>query len=204
MLNVVLLEPEIPSNAGNVGRTCALAGACLHLVKPYGFDLTDRALKRAGMAYWSGLGVVEHASWEAFLQEALGLGSIEEAGRAPGSPGVHLLTKRGARLYTQASYRDGDFLVFGKESTGIGRPVLDARPDLCERVPMLPDADAVEDASAWHARHERLVHDACGNFVQPDAEASGDKPRIGSLNLSNAVAVALFEALRQLGFPGML
>lgn len=226
MLNVVLYEPEIPSNTGNIGRTCVVTGARLHLVRPYGFELSDPLLKRAGMAYWPNLQVYEYDGWQDFLD------------RNPGAR-LHLLTKRGARVYTEAVYRDGDFLVFGKESTGIPRAVLDAHPELCERIPMLPDAASLDNAVAWHAHHEQLAHahsggngaggggagggdaaheggaahgteglgggaargvfrtDICGNFVD-DASA-----QISSLNLSNSVAIVLYEALRQTGFPGM-
>lgn len=211
MLNVVLLEPEIPSNTGNVARTCVVTGARLHLVRPYGFELSDRMLRRAGMNYWGSVHVTEYASWDDFLERALGARFLAEAGR-PGAPGpqVHLLTKHGGRTYAESTYHDGDFLVFGKESTGIGRPILSQRPDLCERIPMLPDSASLADAPAWHARHEALRRDACGNFVAPEPSgapgdaAAGQAPAISSLNLSNAVALVLYEALRQTGFPGMV
>ncbi len=209
MLNVVLFEPEIPSNTGNIGRTCVVTGARLHLIRPFGFELSDPLLKRAGMAYWPNLQVDEYAGWDDFLA------------RNPQAR-LHLLTKRGARTYAESTYRDGDFLVFGKESTGIDRDILAAHPDLCERIPMLPDAASLDNAAAWHAHHERLAGgkasgqapgvggtttsagsapafrtDICGNFVD-DAT-----PQISSLNLSNSVAIVLYEALRQTGFPGM-
>lgn len=209
MLNVVLFEPEIPSNTGNIGRTCVVTGTRLHLIRPFGFELSDPLLKRAGMAYWPNLQVDEYAGWDDFLA------------RNPGAR-LHLLTKRGTRTYAESTYRDGDFLVFGKESTGIDRDILAAHPDLCERIPMLPDAASLDNAAAWHAHHERLAGgkasgqapgvggtttsagsapafrtDICGNFVD-DAT-----PQISSLNLSNSVAIVLYEALRQTGFPGM-
>lgn len=206
MLNVVLFEPEIPSNTGNIGRTCVVTGARLHLIRPYGFALSDPLLKRAGMNYWHNLDVAEYDSWDDFRT------------RNPGAR-LHLLTKRGARTYTQATYRDGDYLVFGKESTGIPRTILQENPELCERIPMLPDAVALDDAPQWRARHDALAAgapdptgtrtDICGNFVAetpgrpagaPDqAETAG----ISSLNLSNSVAIVLYEALRQIGYPGM-
>ena len=198
MFNVVLLEPEIPSNTGNIGRTCVVTGTRLHLVRPLGFELSDPLLKRAGMAYWPNLQVDVYDGWDDFLA------------RNPGAR-LHLLTKRGARTYTESTYQDGDFLVFGKESTGIDRDILAAHPDLCERIPMLPDAASLDNAATWHARHELLAHgeggpgaaapalrtDICGNFVD-DATT-----HISSLNLSNSVAIVLYEALRQTGFPGM-
>lgn len=198
MFNVVLLEPEIPSNTGNIGRTCVVTGARLHLIRPLGFELSDPLLKRAGMAYWPNLQVDVYDGWGDFLA------------RNPGAR-LHLLTKRGSRTYAESTYRDGDFLVFGKESTGIDRDILAAHPDLCERIPMLPDAASLDNAATWHARHERLAHgeggpgaatpalrtDICGNFVD------GATTHISSLNLSNSVAIVLYEALRQTGFPGM-
>lgn len=194
MLNVVLFEPEIPSNTGNIGRTCVVTGARLHLVKPYGFSLTDQALKRAGMNYWHSLDVAQYEGWDDFLAR---------------NPGVrlHLLTKRASKVYTQASYRDGDYLVFGKESTGIPEAILASMPQCCERIPMLPDAVALDDGASWHAGHEALVGpdapssttrpDICGNFVRTGFAG------ISSLNLSNSVAIVLYEALRQTGYPQM-
>jgi len=192
MLNVVLFEPEIPSNTGNIGRTCVVTGTRLHLIKPYGFALTDPLLKRAGMNYWHNLDVREYEGWNDFLA------------RNPGAR-LHLLTKRAEQVYTQATYRDEDFLVFGKESTGIPASVLAAHPTCCERIPMLPDAVALDDAPQWRARHDALASgnadpvrpDICGNFVA--REDAG----ISSLNLSNSVAIVLYEALRQVGYPGM-
>lgn len=190
MLNIVLVEPEIPANTGNIGRTCVLTGSRLHLVRPLGFELTDRAVQRAGLAYWQSLNLQVHESWAEFERTCLG-GAYDH---------VHLLTKAGGRTHAEARYRDGDWLVFGKESSGLRRELLEAHPDRCERIPMLAD-DALRNASAWHERHDRLHpelrRDICGNFVD---EREG---RITSLNLSNAVAIVAFEALRQLGFPGM-
>lgn len=184
MLNVVLFEPEIPSNTGNIGRTCVVTGTRLHLVKPYGFQLSDPLLKRAGLAYWPNLGLVEYEGWDDFLA------------RNPGAR-LHLLTKKARTAYCEAVYRDGDFLVFGKESTGIPAVILQANPQLCERIPMLPDAVSLDNAVAWHERHEQMHPDICGNFTD------GSTPQISSLNLSNSVAIVLYEALRQTGFAEM-
>lgn len=192
MFNIVLFEPEIPSNTGNIGRTCVVTGSQLHLVGPLGFELTDPLLKRAGMNYWHNLAVCTYNSWDDFATRNP---RAFEPGR------LHLLTKRAERIYSDATYTDGDYLVFGKESTGIASTILEAHPDACERIPMLPDAVALDDAPAWHARHETLAGNArrpdiCGNFVRSDAG-------ISSLNLSNSVAIVLYEALRQTGFTGM-
>lgn len=199
MLNVVLFQPEIPSNTGNIGRTCVVTGTRLHLVKPYGFTLTDAALKRAGMNYWHNLDVLEYEGWGDFMARTPELADHPER--------LHLLTKRASRVYTQTSYRDGDYLVFGRESTGIDQEILSAHPQCCERIPMLPDAMALDDGPTWHAHHESLAGpdaptsqtrpDICGNFVRTGFAG------ISSLNLSNSVAIVLYEALRQCGYPGM-
>ena len=190
MLNVVLVEPEIPANTGNIGRTCVLAGARLHLVGPLGFELSDRAIERAGLAYWESLDVRNYRSWSAFCKENLDATLSH----------CHLLTKAGGRIYTEATYEDGDWLVFGRESAGLDAALLSAHRERCERIPMLGD-EALSNAEAWHASHTRLHpelrRDICGNFVDPR------QSQITSLNLSNAVAIVVFEALRQLGFPGM-
>ena len=199
MLNVVLFQPEIPSNTGNIGRTCVVTGARLHLIRPYGFNLTDAALKRAGMNYWHSLDVREYEGWDDFIARNPELATHPER--------LHLLTKRASRVYTQATYRDGDYLVFGRESTGIDQEILASLPQCCERIPMLPDAMALDDGPAWHAHHEELAGqdapaaqtrpDICGNFVRTGFAG------ISSLNLSNSVAIVLYEALRQTGYPGM-
>lgn len=191
MLNVVLVEPEIPANTGNIGRTCVLTGSRLHLVGPMGFSLDDKAVQRAGLAYWQSLDLSTYASWQQFVQTNFGNGLDDS---------VHLLTKAGSRIFASSSYDDGDWLVFGKESAGLDKALLDEHPHLCERIPMLSD-DALQNAGAWHQSHEELHpelrRDICGNFVD---ERVG---QITSLNLSNAVAIVVYEALRQQGFPHM-
>ncbi len=191
MFNVVLVAPEIPANTGNIGRTCVVTGSRLHLVGPLGFSLDERALRRAGLGYWESLDVTVHESWDAFLETA-----------GPGAR-LHLLTKKARRTYAEAHYQDGDYLVFGCESVGLPEALLADHADRCERIPMLPDAASLENAQSWSAPGERsdhaalLTRDVCGNFVDPEDY------RISALNLSNAVAVVLYEALRQTGFPGM-
>lgn len=190
MLNVVLVAPEIPANTGNIGRTCVVTGARLHLVKPLGFSLDERALHRAGLGYWQSLDVTVHESWGDFLDAA-----------GPDAR-LHLLTKKARRTYAETRYQDGDYLVFGCESTGLPEELLAARPECCERIPMLPDAASLENAASWRSgtpvdHRALLAQDVCGNFVNPEDY------RISALNLSNAAAVVLYEALRQTGFPGM-
>lgn len=194
MFNVVLFEPEIPSNTGNIGRTCVVTGSRLHLIGPLGFSLGDDMLRRAGLGYWHSLDVTTYAGWEEFLAQNE-LGETDER--------LHLLTKKARKTYAQATYADGDFLVFGKESTGLPEELLARAASRCERIPMLPDATTLKDAGEWAARvgrkqsHEALRQDVCGNFVDPDDY------RISALNLSNSAAIVLYEALRQMGFQGM-
>ena len=185
MFNIVLYAPEIPANTGNIGRTCVVTGARLHLVEPLGFSLDDKTARRAGLGYWQNLDVTSYAGER-----------------------LHLLTKKARRTYAQSTYRDGDYLVFGSESSGIPEPLLAAAPERCERIPMLRDCDSLDNAEAWEAHEESLGHtedgheailrqDICGNFVNPDDY------RISALNLSNSAAIVLYEALRQTGFPEM-
>lgn len=152
MLNIVLVEPEIPQNAGNVARTCACTGARLHLVEPMGFRLTSRQLARAGCDYWDRVDVGRWPCLEAFLE-------------AHGQDELHLFTGHAEHSYADAAYAKDAFLVFGRESTGLPATLLEARPQQCVRIPMRTGAR--------------------------------------SLNLSNSAAVAVYEALRQQGWPGL-
>ena len=152
MYHIVLVEPEIPQNTGNIARTCAATGCRLHLVHPLGFQIDDRSLKRAGLDYWPLLQVREYENIEAFFAE-------NKEGR------FFFSTTKGGQVYTKVKYREGDFLIFGKETAGLPEPLLRANPDSCVRIPMIGEAR--------------------------------------SLNLSNAVAVLLYEALRQGDFEGL-
>lgn len=205
MFNIVLYEPEIPANTGNIGRTCVVTGSRLHLIRPLGFSLDSKMLHRAGLGYWDSLGVTVYDSWNEFL-ERRGLTGADALSR------IHLLTKKARRTYAESTYRDGDYLVFGKESSGLPEQLLADLPACCERIPMLPDRDSLANRTDWEAREEKLhaedagsadspspllAQDICGNFIDPDDY------RISALNLSNAAAVVVYEALRQTGFTGM-
>ncbi|MDR3590709.1 MAG: tRNA (uridine(34)/cytosine(34)/5-carboxymethylaminomethyluridine(34)-2'-O)-methyltransferase TrmL [Negativicutes bacterium] len=151
-MHIVLVEPEIPGNTGNIARLCAATACRLHLVRPLGFSTEDRYLKRAGLDYWHLVQVVYHDNYAA-LEAAL-------AGR-----NFYFNTTKADKAYTEVNYTAEDVLVFGKETAGLPAPLLAANPGRCVRIPMLPDAR--------------------------------------SLNLSNAVAVVVYEALRQQGFGGL-
>jgi tRNA (cytidine/uridine-2'-O-)-methyltransferase len=125
-LNVVLVEPRIPPNTGNIARLCACTGARLHLVEPLGFSIASAELKRAGLDYWAHVFERLYPSLDAFLTEH-------------GDERLHLLSARGTRSYTAARYRPGDFLVFGSETEGLPPRLIDARPEQVLAVPMLAD-----------------------------------------------------------------
>ena len=152
MLNIVLVEPEIPQNTGNIARTCAVTGSRLHLVGPMGFQIDDKKLKRAGLDYWYLLDIRHYDSFEDYLAQNSG---VE----------MRLATTKGLHKHTDVSYPDGCHILFGKETAGLPRDFIAAHPDQTIRIPKIPNAR--------------------------------------SLNLSNAVAIVCFEALRQMGFPGM-
>lgn len=154
-MNVVLLEPEIPPNTGNVARLCAATRTTLHLIEPFGFKLDDTQLKRAGMDYWQHLVWHRWKNWTAF-RDAL-----------PASSRLWFIESRGPKRYAEAEFGRGDYLVFGRETAGLPSKLLEENRDRWLRIPMFNEA----------AR---------------------------SLNLSNCVALVLFEALRQQGFSGEL
>lgn len=151
-LNVVLFEPEIPANTGNIGRTCVATGTRLHLIEPLGFSLSEKALKRAGMDYWPHLDVTTYLDFDDFLA------------KNPGAK-IYMATTKARQLYTDVRYEPDCYIMFGKESAGIPEEILKEHPDTAVRIPMLDE--------------------------------------IRSLNLSNSVAVVLYEALRQNGFDHM-
>ena len=123
MINIVLHEPEIPSNTGNIGRTCVATGASLHLIYPLGFILTEKNLKRAGMDYWEKLDVHKYVDYEDFLE------------KNPSSR-IWYATTKAEKTYADADFKDGDFIMFGKESAGIPEEILVDNREHCIRIPM--------------------------------------------------------------------
>ncbi len=151
-LNVVLYEPEIPANTGNIGRTCVATGSRLHLIEPLGFRIGEKDLRRAGMDYWKDLDVTTYLDYEDFLV------------RNPGAK-IYMATTKGPNVYTDVHFKPDCYLMFGKESAGLPEELLRDNQERSIRIPMNPD--------------------------------------IRSLNLSNSVAIVLYEALRQQNFQGM-
>lgn len=126
MLNIVLFEPEIPANTGNIGRTCVATGTRLHLIEPLGFRLTEKNLRRAGMDYWKDLDVTTYINYEDFLE------------KNPGAK-LYMATTKAHKTYTDVSYEDDCYIMFGKESAGIPEEILVDHEDTCIRIPMLGD-----------------------------------------------------------------
>ncbi len=123
-MNIVLLEPEIPSNTGNIGRTCVATGTTLHLIKPLGFDISDKAVRRAGMDYWKNLDLHVYENYEEFLEKNK-------------YPKVYMATTKGQKVYTEAEFEPDSYIMFGKESAGIPEEILMANKDTCIRIPMI-------------------------------------------------------------------
>lgn len=149
-MNIVLYEPEMPQNTGNIGRTCAATNTRLHLIEPLGFKLNEKAIRRAGLDYWDRLDVTTYCDFQDFLD------------RNPGAK-LYMATTKAPKMYTEVTYEPDCYLMFGKESAGIPEELLVEYQEACVRIPM------------WG--------------------------EIRSLNLSNSVAIMLYEALRQNGFP---
>ncbi len=152
MFNIVLVEPEIPQNTGNIARTCAATGSKLHIIKPMGFEIDDKKLKRAGLDYWHLLGVRYYEGLDDFFE------------KNPDANCYYASTKS-LNTYCDVSFKDGDYIFFGKETKGLPEELLYKNPQRCIRIPMIDEAR--------------------------------------SLNLSNAVAIVVYEALRQTSFSGL-
>lgn len=151
-MHIILHQPEIPANTGNIGRTCVATGTSLHLIEPLGFHLDEKSIKRSGMDYWDKLDVTRYMNYNEFLT------------KNPGAR-IWMATTKAKMVYTEADFGADDFIMFGKESAGIPEEILVENEENCIRIPMLEE--------------------------------------IRSLNLSNAVAIVLYEALRQNGFNNM-
>jgi tRNA (cytidine/uridine-2'-O-)-methyltransferase len=151
-LNIVLVEPEIPQNTGNIVRTCAATGSKLHLVRPLGFEVSDKYLKRAGLDYWHYVDITYYDSFAEVLSQHYN------------GKNFHFFSTKSKIIHSDAKYNDGDFLVFGKETKGLPESLLEEHYDECVRIPMIGE--------------------------------------LRSLNLSNSVCVAVYEALRQSGYEG--
>ena len=152
MFNIVLVEPEIPQNTGNIARTCAATGAGLHIIKPMGFEIDDKKLKRAGLDYWHLLGVKYYDGLDDFFRSH------------PGAR-CYFASTKSVNTYCDVEYHDGDYIFFGKETKGLPEDLLYKNKESCIRIPMIDEAR--------------------------------------SLNLSNAVAIVIYEALRQTDFGGL-
>lgn len=126
MINIVLLEPEIPANTGNIGRTCVATGTRLHLIEPLGFRLDEKSLKRAGMDYWNDLDVTTYIDYEDFLE------------KNPGAK-IYMATTKAPKVYTDAKFEDDCYIMFGKESAGIPEEILVNHKEDCIRIPMIGD-----------------------------------------------------------------
>lgn len=153
-INIVLHEPEIPQNTGNIARTCAATGASLHIIRPMGFTIDDKKLKRAGLDYWDKLDITYYDDYEDFLK------------RNPDTAGnLYYFTTKAPRAYTEVNYPSNVYIMFGKESRGIPEEILCQNKEFCVRIPM--------------------------------------RDTLRSLNLSNSVAIAVYEILRQGDFEGL-
>ncbi len=155
-LHIVFVQPEIPPNTGNIARTCAATGSVLHLVKPLGFSIDDKSLKRAGLDYWPFVKLEVHESLDAFMQKY-----------GQGDRRLFLATTKGGQIYTEPQYRDEDMFLFGRETAGLPRDFIAEHAETAIRIPMSEDT------------------------------------RLRSFNLANSANIILFEALRQLNFPGL-
>ena len=153
-IHIVLVEPEIPPNTGNIARSCAATESFLHLVKPLGFSVDDKQLKRAGLDYWPYVKLCIHDSLNEFFEA--------HKGRS-----LYFATTKGTNTYTEIKFKDEDMILFGKETEGLPKEIIEKNREKSIRIPMAVDT------------------------------------RLRSLNLSNSVNIVLFEALRQLGFPGL-
>lgn len=134
-LNVVLFEPEIPENTGNIGRTCVATGTRLHLIEPLGFETSEKAVRRAGLDYWKDLDVTRYVNFQDFLV------------KNPGAR-IYMATTKGKRVYTEVAYEADCYLMFGKESAGIPEEILVQNPEGCVRIPMIGETRSLNLANS--------------------------------------------------------
>jgi tRNA (cytidine/uridine-2'-O-)-methyltransferase len=153
-IHIVFVEPEIPQNTGNIARTCAATDTVLHLVKPLGFNIDDKSVRRAGLDYWEHVKLEIHESFGEFLDK------YRDAT-------MYLATTKGGNRYSDVEFMDGDMILFGRETKGLPKDFIEERKEMAIRIPM------------------------------------SENTRLRSLNLSNSANIILFEALRQLGYPGL-
>lgn len=153
-IHIVFVEPEIPQNTGNIARTCAATDTVLHLVKPLGFNIDDKSVRRAGLDYWEHVKLEIHESFGEFLYK------YKDAT-------MYLATTKGGNRYSDVEFMDGDMILFGRETKGLPKDFIEERKEMAIRIPM------------------------------------SENTRLRSLNLSNSANIILFEALRQLGYPGL-
>ncbi|HKK96401.1 MAG TPA: tRNA (uridine(34)/cytosine(34)/5-carboxymethylaminomethyluridine(34)-2'-O)-methyltransferase TrmL [Anaerovoracaceae bacterium] len=153
-LHIVFVEPEIPQNTGNIARTCAATNTVLHLVKPLGFNIDEKSVRRAGLDYWEHVNLLVHESFQEFLDE------YKEAN-------MYLATTKGGSIYSDIIFEDDDMILFGRETKGLPKEFIESRKEKSIRIPM------------------------------------SENTRLRSLNLSNSANIILFEALRQLNYPGL-
>ena len=156
-LNVVLVEPEIPQNTGNISRTCACTGARLHLVRPLGFEVTDRNLKRSGLDYWPYLDLTYYDGWEDFQT------------RNPDSQ-CFFFTTKGRHIHSDMVYPDNAFLVFGKETAGLPEELLRDHPDTCVRLPMMDERRSLNLANSVAVG----VYEVLRQWNYPDLQCKGE------------------------------
>ena len=135
-MNIVLHEPEIPANTGNIGRTCVATGTSLHLIKPLGFDISDKAVRRAGMDYWKELDLHVYENFEEFVERNPGAKIEDFISKNPNAR-VYMATTKAKKAYTQMEYRENDFIMFGKESAGIPEEILVKYEETSVRIPMI-------------------------------------------------------------------
>jgi tRNA (cytidine/uridine-2'-O-)-methyltransferase len=195
-MNVVLVEPEIPPNTGNVARLCAATRTTLHLIEPFGFKLDDAQLKRAGLDYWQHLNWHRWPNWAAFQKQL------------PANARLWIIESKGTKRYDQIIFGANDYLVFGRETAGLPKQLLDQHKDSWVRIPMFHDKVRRYDQITFGANDYLVFGRETAGLPKQLLDQHKDSwvripmfhDKVRSLNLSNCVALVLYEALRQQGF----